>query len=433
MNWKHRLLSFWLFGLALVFLAGAVPAGAAEKILSFHSDIKINGDASLTVTETIRVRAENDQIKRGIYRDFPTRYREKYGLTRRVGFRVLQVLRDGQPEAFHLEGSALGQRVYMGRKEVILNPGDYTYTLVYETDRQLGFFSEFDELYWNVTGNDWNFPIEKASATVHLPEGAGGKVLSTAAYTGPKGTRGQDFEKEIDPYRSQVHFVTTEPLARHEGLTVAVSWPKGLVSAPAGQEGWRALVSDNRCFLFGLFGILIILAYYLFVWHRVGRDPEKGVVVVRYNPPEGLSPAAMRYIWNQGYDDKAFTAAVINLAVKGRLNIIERDDKYAVRRKKGQPGQPISPDEEKIFQSLFNQREEVWFDRPDRTVIQSAVSALKHNLEYGYEKAYFLRNRWYFIVGVLVTLGVVFTSGIRDALDQGSTELFLFLSLWLTI
>ncbi len=214
---------------------------------------------------------------------------------------------------------------------------------------------------------------------------------------------------------------------------MAVSWPKGLVSAPAGQEGWRALVSDNRGFLFGLFGILIILAYYLFVWHRVGRDPEKGVVVVRYNPPEGLSPGAMRYIWNQGYDDKAFTAAVINLAVKGRLNIIERDDKYAVRRKKGQPGQPISPDEEKIFQSLFNQREEVWFDRPDRTVIQSAVSALKHNLEYRYEKAYFLRNRWYFIVGVLVTLGVVFTSGIRDAFDQGSTELFLFLSLWLTI
>ncbi len=199
MNWKHRLLSFWLFGLALVFLAGAVPARGAEKILSFHSDIKINGDASLTVTETIRVRAENDQIKRGIYRDFPTRYREKYGLTRRVGFRVLQVLRDERPEAFHLEGSALGQRVYMGRKEVILNPGDYTYTLVYETDRQLGFFSEFDELYWNVTGNDWNFPIEKASATVHLPEGAGGRYCPRRPTPGRRGRAGRISRKKSIP------------------------------------------------------------------------------------------------------------------------------------------------------------------------------------------------------------------------------------------
>jgi uncharacterized membrane protein YgcG len=433
MKWEHRLWSFLLIGLAIGFLAWAGPVGAAEKILSFHSDVKINPDASLTVTETIKVRAENDQIKRGIYRDFPTRYRAPYGLTRRVGFRVLQVLRDGEPEAFHLEGIAIGQRVYMGRKEAILDPGEYTYILVYETDRQLGFFSEFDELYWNVTGNDWKFPIEKASATIHLPEGVGGKVLSTSAYTGPKGAKGQDFEKEIETYRGLVHFTTTETLAVHEGLTVAVSWPKGLVTAPAGQQGWWALVSDNRGFLFGLAGILIILIYYLFVWSRVGRDPEKGVVVVRYTPPGDLSPAAMRYIWNQGYDDKAFTAAIIDLAVKRRLNILERDDKYAVRQQSGKPAQPVYTDEEKIYQSLFNQREEVWFDRPDRTVIQSGVSAQKSSLEYGYEKAYFLHNRWYFIVGLLVTLAVVFASGIRDALDQGTTEFFLFLSFWLTI
>ncbi|MBI5585353.1 MAG: DUF2207 domain-containing protein [Deltaproteobacteria bacterium] len=430
---RINLLGTLLIGWSCLLLLTAVPARAEERILSFHSDITINPDASLTVTETIKVRAENNQIKRGIYRDFPTRYRGKYGLTRRTGFQVRQVLREGKPEPFHFQGISVGKRVYIGQKEVILDPGEYTYTLVYATDRQLGFFPDFDELYWNVTGNDWKFPIDRASATVHLPEGSGGKIMAVAGYTGPKGARGRDFEKEIDPYRGTVSFYTTEPLAVHEGLTVAVSWPKGFVTEPSGQSGLWALVRDNRGFLFGLLGILIILVYYLFVWSRVGRDPEKGVIVIRYGPPGDLSPAALRYIWNQGYDDKTFTAAVIDLAVKGRLNILERDDKYAVRQRGDQPKMPVSQDEEKVYSALFNQRQEVWFDKPDRTVIQSAVSALKRNLEYGYEKDYFVHNRWHFVIGLLLTLAVVFVSGIRDALDQGSTELFLFLSFWLTV
>ena len=201
MNGKCLLGAVLLMGLGYFFMIMAVPAQAEEKILSFHSDIKIHPDASLTVTETITVRAENDQIKRGIYRDFPTRYREKFGLIRRVGFDVRRVLRDGEPESFHFEGLPNGKRVYFGQEDVILPPGEYTYTLIYKTDRQLGFFPEFDELYWNVTGNDWNFPIEKASAVVHLPERVGGKIISIAGYTGLQGAKGQDFGKEVEPYR----------------------------------------------------------------------------------------------------------------------------------------------------------------------------------------------------------------------------------------
>ena len=422
-----------LLGLGYLFLIMAVPAQAEEKILSFHSDIKINANASLTVTETITVRAENDQIKRGIYRDFPTRYRGKYGLIRRVGFQVRQVLRDGEPESFHFEGISVGKRVYFGRKEVILPPGEYTYTFVYDTDRQLGFFPEFDELYWNVTGNDWIFPIAKASAVVHLPEGAGGKVVAVAAYTGVKGATGQDFQQETDPATGTVRFFTTRPLALHEGLTLAVSWPKGQVTAPSRQRGFWALVGDNRGFLFGLAGILIIFAYYLVVWFRVGKDPEKGVIVVRYTPPGDLSPAAMRYIWNQGYDDQAFTAALINLAVKGRLTIQEQDGKYSARLRSDKQKSPASQEEEKVYSALFNQRQEVQFERSDQMVITSAVSALKRNLEYGYEKAYFVHNRWYFAIGLLLTLGVAVASGIREALDQGTLKLFFGLSLWLTM
>jgi uncharacterized membrane protein YgcG len=421
-----------LLGLSCFFLVMAFPARAEERILSFQSDIKIHSDASLTVTETIRVRAENNQIKRGIYRDFPTRYRGKFGLIRRVGFEVRQLLRDGEPESFHFEGISIGKRVYFGRKEVLLPPGEYTYTFVYETDRQLRFFPKFDELYWNVTGNEWKFPIDQASATVHLPEGSGGEILSTAGYTGPRGARGLDFEKEVDPSAGTVRFFTTRPLALNEGLTIAVSWPKGVVTATEPAGVW-ALFSDNRGFLFGLVGILAILVYYLIVWVRVGKDPERGIIVTRYAPPGEMSPAAVRYVWNQGYDDATFTAAIINLAVKGYLTIKETYGQYSAQDRSGEKKAPASPDEEKVYRALFNQRQEVLFVPANQTIIKSAVSALKRNLEYGYEKSYFVHNRWYFAIGLLLTLGVVVLSGIREALDQGSLPLFFFISLWLTL
>ena len=168
-----------------------------------------------------------------------------------------------------------------------------------------------------------------------------------------------------------------------EGLTIAVSWPKGYVTAPPNQSGFWSLLSDNRGFLFGLAGILAILTYYLIVWYRVGKDPEKGIIVTRYTPPGDMSPAAMRYVWNQGYDDQAFTAALINLAIKGYLTIQEQGGKYSARLRSDQRKSPASQEEEKVYSALFNQRKEVRFERSDQTVIQSAVSALKRNLEYG--------------------------------------------------
>ena len=53
---------------ALLCLASS--AWADERILDYRSDIEVHEDGWLTVTETIRVRAEGNQVRRGIYRDF---------------------------------------------------------------------------------------------------------------------------------------------------------------------------------------------------------------------------------------------------------------------------------------------------------------------------------------------------------------------------
>ncbi len=111
----------------------------------------------MLVTETISVHAEGVEIKRGIYRDFPTIYRGSWGQKKHVLFDVVSCGSDGKPEPWHSENRENGLRLYFGEEDVILPSGDYTYTLQYQT-RQLGFFKDFDELYWNVTGNGWPFP-----------------------------------------------------------------------------------------------------------------------------------------------------------------------------------------------------------------------------------------------------------------------------------
>ncbi|MEX2353176.1 MAG: DUF2207 domain-containing protein, partial [Gammaproteobacteria bacterium] len=166
----------------ILFMQSALQAD--ERILSFHSDITVNQDGSMEVEETIRVRAEQDQIRRGIYRDFPTSYHDTYGNSYRVDFQVSGVLRDGASEYYFTRPQANGVRVYIGRENVLLSPGEYTYTLSYRTNRQLGFFDDHDELYWNVTGNGWEFPIDRASARIFLPEGIPSSQVTATAYTG---------------------------------------------------------------------------------------------------------------------------------------------------------------------------------------------------------------------------------------------------------
>jgi len=157
-----RILIVW--GVLTFLLPSAAVAKQTERILRFKSHIRIQTDGSMTVTETITVYAAGQQIKRGIYRDFPTKYKDRFGNTVRVGFEVMSVFRKGRPEAFHLKKTANGIRVYMGKKNKMVRTGVHAYTLTYRTDRQLGYFDEFDELYWNVTGNGWSFSIEKVQA-----------------------------------------------------------------------------------------------------------------------------------------------------------------------------------------------------------------------------------------------------------------------------
>ena len=180
-------------------LALVAPSAAAqaERIRSFASDIEVRADGSMLVTETITVNAQGRNIKRGIFRDFPTIYDGPWGLRVRVPFEVVRVTRDGAEEPYAIESLENGVRIRIGREEVVLPHGEHTYTITYETARQLGFFETHDELYWNVTGTGWAFPIDSIEARVTLPAPVAESDLRLDGFTGTEGSTEKSFTSTV--------------------------------------------------------------------------------------------------------------------------------------------------------------------------------------------------------------------------------------------
>ena len=152
--------------LFIVFIAAATGIEAQERILSFNSQIQIGARGELTVLETIVVQVEGQQIKRGILRDFPTDYQDRFGRKVTVPFDVLSVKRDGQAETYSLPRQKNGVSVRIGNASVMLPRGRHVYEIAYRTNFQVGFFDTHDELYWNVNGNGWTFAMDEISAEV---------------------------------------------------------------------------------------------------------------------------------------------------------------------------------------------------------------------------------------------------------------------------
>ena len=428
---SRKIWSWLLFILLSLFVPGLPGATAAtpsaERILSFRSDIIVHPDASMTVTEKITVNSAGQEIKHGIYRDFPTRYQDRYSPAYVVDFAVQAVLRDNEPETYRLENLKNGVRIYLGKKDFFLEPGRHTYSITYTTNRQLGFFKTFDELYWNVTGNGWIFPIDRASASVRLPEGAAGAVRETDAYTGAFGAKGKDFVSTADR-SGAILFKTIGQLGPGEGLTIVVSWPKGFVKEPKAAEKARYWLRDNKGVVVGLLGLVVLLLYYLLVWSHYGKDPPRGTIIPLFEPPQNLSPASLRFLAKTGYDDKAFTAAMINMAVKGYLTIEEKNNEFILKKTGGREGN-LSAEERAAALRLFSAGVDTRkVGSESRVALHGARIDLVRSLQRTLDKTYFSTNRKYFFVGLLISFAILIGSSIYG--PRGAVLLAIFMSTW---
>lgn len=401
---------FVRFLLSVALLSVALSASARERILNFHADIVVQADGTLDITEIIEVRAEGKNIRRGIYRDFPTRYKNRYGDRVVVDFEVMGVKRDGESEPWFTEDLSNGVRINTGNDRFLPTPLTTTYRIHYRTGRQLGFFDEHDELYWNVTGTGWAFDIESASARVQLPEPVSAEQLQLDYYTGPQGSRARNASAEVvEP--GVVRFTTTQPLAQREGLTIVVGFPKGIVAEPSSIQRLIWYLNDNRAQLLLLLGIAVLFGYYLHHWRRDGRDPRGGVIFARYHPPEDFSPGGLRYLSRSSYDDRCFAADVVHMSVKG-LIAIHRDkkllsDKWRLEKRREATEGELSPSEKALFSGLFVAGDEIELDQKNHEHLGLARKQHRASLAKRFKPAYFVDNVGITLRGCVVSVVLV--------------------------
>lgn len=414
-------------------LLATPPAQAAEAILRFDTVVSIAADASLAVTETIRVRAEGRQIRRGIFRDFPLTFRDGAGTLRTVPFALVDVTRDGYPEPHFTESHGNRIRIYAGSKDTTVAPGEHIYVFRYRTSRQVRWFNGTPELNWNVTGNFWNFPILTATYRLELSDNA--RPRRWTAFTGQLGARGTDFRGEIGN-DNVLTVATTRVLAPGEGLTVVAEIPQEAVSAPGRADELYYSYLDYKRWIFGGLGFLAVLLYYLATWNAVGRDPKRGIIIPQFHPPDNVSPALANYISGWGFRDRwrAFTAAALSLAVKGLMRFDRRDDTLMLRATGTPPPARLSADEGAVLSWVKAQGGDASIDKAHGEAVAAAGHAFTTAIETESRNKFFRRNLGYALVGVAMTAvviaGLFRFGGLRDE-DIATVAGTGFTGLWL--
>lgn len=397
------------FFLILAMLVAAVSAQAqeeyfAEGILSFDADITIDTSGLIIITEYIKVYAAGDQIRKGIFRTIPVYRKDVHGHKKRIDITVNEVTKNGQQEPYVTLDEGENTKIRIGDKDIDLQPGVYEYAIRYETKGHIGFFEDFDELYWNVTGNDWSLPILKASATVELPYGC--SIKRTACYTGPFGSKDTNCSVQYDA-KGNPTFTCNQALNPGEGFTIAVAFPMGWIKRPPPPTtGERALGLLNDYKEIPLLAILF--GFFFYTWRRYGVDPHKPVAVPTFEPPDGLSPAAIAYLYTRQNGNRGFTAALVDMAVKKAIRIKdEGKEDYVIEKGETAPG-ALPVEEQKIYKALLRDKENIKVDDKNHTKFSAARAEFAHSLTGQFDiRSYYRPNIKFVIYGGLMLLAIL--------------------------
>ncbi len=395
-----------LVAILIAFLA--LPAWAAEEIRSFDADIAIAADGTIRVAETIVVNAEGNQIRRGIFRDIPIRFEDASGQMREVGLDVVSVTRNGRDEPYAVERGAGIVRIRIGDADVMLPRTTHSYEIVYETDRQIRFFESHDEFYWNVTGNAWDFPILESSADIRLPAGVAAEDVTF--YTGAFGSTEQQARAERLEDGNLIRVTSSRRFQPREGLTVAIAMPKGSIAPPTAAQEREWWLRDNAALVIGGGGLALVLLYYVWAWVRVGRDPPRGLMVPRWDPPRDVSPALANYIQERGFRGQgwdAFSAAVIDLAVKGHVELDDLGGDVKIRRRTDGtvPGLPVG--EAAILADLPQAGDELPVDKANGERVQRLGKSFRSAMEREHRNRFYRHNPGYLIIGVVLSVATI--------------------------
>ncbi len=397
---------------ALLAIASTVRS---EIIRSFESEVRVVDPATLEIRETIRMDFENAR-RRGIFRNIPYRY-ERLGNAWTVKLHDVEVTDargNERPTSISRTGGSLDIRI--GDPDVFLT-GEHTYVITYTARRAVAFFDGEPEVYWNATGDEWPFAIERATARLILPDGIDPAAVDTRSFRGP---RGSTDSATVTPIDGGLEF-SAQNLRPGAGLTMVARLPAGsvqeaglLVTIGWWLGDWWPAIALPLLATAGMFAL----------WRWGGRDEGGGAAVpVEWDPPAGLTPAEVGTLYDEVCHSQDVIATVIDLAARGYLSITETQtdgvlgfSKKDYRFKKlKEPDPSLKQHEEDVLRGLFLTMKVQWLSGL-RGTFRSTYQGVQAHIYHSLTKAgYFngdpsgVRTMWMAIGVIVVIAGIVTT------------------------
>jgi uncharacterized membrane protein len=288
----------------------------AFPITEYDTRMDVQKDSSVIVTESITADFTGDP-HHGIYRDIPLSGTDRYGNKYQIRHELISISdKAGNPQTYVQSVKNGTMSIRIGDADVLLN-GITTYVIKYKLWRAIHFFNDYDELYWNAVGHEWEVPIQHATCIVTLPKDVKTGEIRTVSYTGAYGSTTSDALSDT-PNNHTARFWMNRELNPGEFMTIVVGWPKGAVTQPKISQEMNWFIFDNGYFFLPPF---FMLGLWL-VWLRAGRDPDTGKSeVVSYDPPDNMSPAEIGTLIDEKVDMRDISASIIDLAVRGIIKI----------------------------------------------------------------------------------------------------------------
>ena len=344
-----------LFAISALFFPVASALSTRQlRIEDFHSEVIVMPDATIDVTETIQAHFLGGPWH-GLYRTIPVEYVTPQGFNYSL---FLDVKRITDASGRSLRYESTRERHYRKLKIYISNADNSTQTISiqYTVSDALRFFEDHDELYWNITGDEWDVPINSASARIILPEGA--TNIRANVFTGAYRSRAHNADVEIAGNGVDVR--TQQPLGYHEGLTVAVAVDKGFIHPPTAASKVAMFFRSN--WPLGIPFIAFLVMFYL--WWTRGRDPRLRPIAAQYEPPDQLTPGEAGTLIDNSADMRDITSSIVDLAVRGYIVIEEhqkdrmlglmhdKDYNFILQKDRG-AWAALKPHEQSLLNGLF--------------------------------------------------------------------------------
>jgi hypothetical protein len=420
-------------------LSAKLVAAPGEQITSFTADIVVNPDATLTVREDFVVHSEGSYFKYGFIRDLPIddearwdeRYKGPWKADNGIRVKILELTENGAPVSYR-QGSGFGYpQLRIGPTNTPLERGDHHYVIRYTVHGTLDLGSARDTLYWNAIGHYWTLPVGTARVTVHLPAGIAVRDVTGEPRVGGRGVsnnRGAPtaIAETFEDGSAGAAYTATR-LHPTQSLSAVVSWPAGIVKKPSfgiwDRDKWYLTAPMALCL------------YYLLAWLAVGRGPKPGTIVVRYEPPAGMSPAGARYLITTGTDGRTLAAVIAALAARNCLSVELHDGMYKLTRLASNPSEEskLAPEEGYALNYLFEDGP-ITEISPSMSQENSArnsryVANIQQDLAGRLDGLYFTRHIGFVAVGVLSTFVVAFSlAATVQGRDTGGT---FFMTAWI--